>query len=47
MNAKLAYMHYWIEIDMNLGQVTYISSPFWVTTFGIEFISGINKEKEN
>ena len=44
MNAKLAYMHYWIEIDMNLGQVTYISSPFWVLMFGIEFISGIRKD---
>lgn len=46
-NMKIAYMHYWLEFDMETGEITFISSPFWVTTFGIEFISGINKEKEN
>jgi hypothetical protein len=38
---QLAYMHYWVEIDMNLKQITNISSPFWLITFGIEFVSGI------
>ena len=40
-NGKLAYLHYWLEIDMETGNVTYVSKPFWVTTFGIEFITGI------
>jgi hypothetical protein len=39
--TQLAYLNHWIEIDMNLAQVTFISSPFWVFTFGIEFISGM------
>jgi hypothetical protein len=43
----LAYMHYWIEIDMSNGQVTFVSSPFWVINFGIEFISGIDIKDDN
>jgi len=39
--TQLAYMHYWLEIDMNLKQVTNISTPFWLVTFGVEFVSGI------
>lgn len=42
INAKLAYLHYWLEIDMEYGKVTFVSKPFWVTTFGIEFISGMH-----
>ena len=44
--TQLAYMHHWIEIDMHIGQVTFVSSPFWVTTFGIEFISGMQLIKD-
>jgi len=44
--SQLAYMHHWIEIDMNSKQVTNISTPFWLITFGLEFVSGIYM-KEN
>lgn len=44
-NAKtrnaLAYISYWMEFDIECGIVTFISSPFYVTLWGIEFISGI------
>jgi hypothetical protein len=45
-NVQLAYMHHWIEIDMHSGQVTFVSTPFWVVTFGVEFISGIHKVEQ-
>ena len=45
--TQLAYMHYWIEIDVESGQVSFVSSPFWVTTFGVEFVSGIRIDGEN
>ena len=45
--TQLAYMHHWIEFDASIGQVTFVSSPFWVTTFGIEFISGMHIEGDN
>jgi hypothetical protein len=45
--TQLAYMHHWIEFDANIGQITFVSSPFWATTFGIEFISGMHIEGDN
>jgi len=45
--TQLAYMHHWIEFDVESGKVTFVSSPFWVTTFGIEFISGMRLDGEN
>jgi len=39
---QLAYLHHWVEIDMNMAQVTYVSSPFWVNKLGVEFISGLH-----
>jgi hypothetical protein len=41
--VQLAYMHHWIEIDLSLSQITFVSSPFWIVTFGLEFVSGIHK----
>jgi len=40
-------MHHWIEFDIESGQVSFVSSPFWVTTFGVEFVSGIRIDGEN
>ena len=39
--TKLAYLHYFMEFDVNSGMVTFISSPFFLIQFGIEFVSGI------
>ena len=45
--TQLAYLNHWIEIDMYHGQITFISSPFWVFTFGVEFISGFHMSGDN
>jgi hypothetical protein len=39
--TKLAYIHRWMEFDIETGVVTFISSPFFIVHFGIEFASGI------
>lgn len=43
--SKLAYYHYWMEIDMHRGVITSISSPFWCMHWGIEFVSGLRYNK--
>lgn len=43
--SKLAYQHYWIEVDMERGMITFQSSPFWLMHWGIEFVSGIRIDK--
>ena len=40
--TKLAYLHYYIEFDVSSGLITFISSPFFLVHFGIEFVSGIS-----
>jgi hypothetical protein len=44
--TRLAYYHHWVEMDMERGVVTYFSSPFWCSHWGIEYISGIRYNKE-
>lgn len=39
---KLAYIHYYMEFDVDAGIVTSVSSPFFLIKFGIEFVSGIS-----
>ena len=38
---KLSYIHHWIEFDVITGDITFLSSPFWIAHWGIEFVSGI------
>lgn len=42
--SKLAYLHQWVEFDIAAGCVTFVSSPFFIAKFGIEFVSGIEKQ---
>lgn len=37
----LSYLHYWVEMDMERGMITYVSKPFWCAHWGVEYISGI------
>jgi len=39
--TRLAYMHHWMEFDMDRGVTTFISSPFFLQHWGVEYISGI------
>jgi len=41
VKSKLAYVHQWMEFDIESGLVTFTSSPFFFTKFGIEFASGL------
>lgn len=40
--TQLAYLHHWLEIDMNRAEVTFVSTPFWINKLGVEFISGLH-----
>lgn len=43
---RLSYFHHWVEIDIERGVVTFVSSPFFCTIWGIEYISGIRYARE-
>lgn len=43
---SLSYYHYYGEIDMATGLVTFMSSPFFVVHWGIEYVSGISYERD-
>lgn len=40
--SRLNYVHYWMEVDVITGEVTFISTPFWVAKWGVEYVSGIH-----
>jgi len=44
--TRLSYLHYWMEFDINTGLITFISTSFWLAHWGIEYVSGIEKDKE-
>ena len=39
--TRLSYIHHWVEIDMERGAVTFVSTPFWIAHWGIEYVSGL------
>lgn len=41
---RLSYIHHWMEMDMERGQITFVSQPFFITHWGIEYISGIHRD---
>lgn len=41
---KLSYMHYWMEFDIDSGHITFMSTPFMIAKWGLEFVSGIFKD---
>jgi len=44
--TRLSYIHHWVEFDIDNGVITYISEPFFLGHWGIEYISGIHRENE-
>jgi len=38
--TRLSYLHIWMEFDVVSGVVTFVSTPFWVAHWGIEYVSG-------
>lgn len=45
--TRLSYIHHWMEFDVETGAITFVSTPFWVAHWGIEYVSGINYNKDN
>jgi hypothetical protein len=48
--SKLAYIHQWIEFEIaNQGEdvITFVSSPFFCVKLGVEFVSGIDYNKND
>lgn len=39
---RLSYIHHWMEFDIERGQITFISQPFFIAHWGIEYVSGIH-----
>lgn len=44
--TQLSYYHHWIEIDMERAAITFISAPFWISHWGIEFVSGLVRRED-
>lgn len=44
--TRLSYLHHWIEFDIGTGLITFISTPFWIYHWGIEYVSGIDKTEK-
>ncbi len=42
--TRLSYLHHWYEFNIDTGFVTFISSPFWIVHWGVEYVSGICKD---
>lgn len=38
--TRLSYLHIYMEFDVKTGTVTFLSSPFWIANWGIEYCSG-------
>jgi len=47
--TRLSYLHIYIEFDAKTGIVSFMSSPFWIANWGIEYCSGfhIDNDKNN
>ena len=45
--TRLSYLHHWMEFDISTGVITFVSSPFWVAHWGVEYVSGLSYNKEN
>ena len=40
--TQLSYLHHWIEFDVASGVISFVSTPFWVAHWGIEYVSGVH-----
>jgi len=38
--TRLSYLHIWIEFDVSTGVISFVSTPFWLAQWGIEYVSG-------
>lgn len=45
--TRLSYIHHWIEMDIERGAVTFVSTPFWIAHWGVEYVSGLRWGGQN
>jgi hypothetical protein len=45
--TRLSYFHYWVEMDIERGVITFKSAPFFLAHWGIEYVSGLRYVAEN
>ena len=38
--TRLSYLHIWMEFDVVTGTISFVSTPFWLAQWGIEYVSG-------
>jgi len=38
--TRLSYLHIWMEFDVVSGVISFVSTPFWLAQWGIEYVSG-------
>ena len=44
---RLSYIHHWVEFDIERGIITFISQPFFIAHWGIEYVSGIYQDPKD
>jgi hypothetical protein len=44
--TRLSYLHIWMEFDVTTGVVSFVSTPFWLANWGIEYVSGFMIKNE-
>lgn len=44
--TRLSYIHHWLEFDISTGQITYLSTPFFIKHWGIEYVSGMAVDRD-
>lgn len=40
--TRLSYIHHWMEFDIERSAITFVSTPFYIAHWGIEYVSGIH-----
>lgn len=45
--TRLSYLHIWMEFDVVSGVVSFVSTPFWLAHWGIEYVSGFMVKDQN
>ena len=44
--TQLSYLNHWVEFDISTGVISFVSTPFFIAHWGVEFISGISYSED-
>ena len=45
--TRLSYLHFWMEFNIASGSVTFLSTPFFMAHWGVEYCSGIHLDRDS